>query len=199
MNILQKSTKRLSHKLHALARIAKYMDSQKLRIIMKAFIESQFNYCPLIWTPLKSAHSLNRLHERALRIVYKNSHLTFEELLLQDKSFSIHHRNLQRLATEMFKIKNNIAPTLMQELFPTNENKYNLRNERPWQTFNVRTVGFGTETLLFRGKKTWQLLPEQIRNSNSLPEFKNKIKSWIPVGCTCRLCKTYVSNLGFIE
>ena len=198
---ITKIYKKASQKLHALARIAKYMDSQKLRIIMKAFIESQFNYCPLIWMFHSRVlnNKLNRLHERALRIVYKNSHLTFEELLLQDKSFSIHHRNLQRLATEMFKIKNNIAPTLMQELFPTNENKYNLRNERPWQTFNVRTVGFGTETLLFRGKKTWQLLPEQIRNSNSLPEFKNKIKSWIPVGCTCRLCKTYVSNLGFIE
>ena len=190
---ITKIYKQASQKLHALARIAKYMDSQKLRIIMKAFIESQFNYCPLIWMFHSRVlnNKINRLHERALRIVYKNSHLTFEELLLQDKSFSIHHRNLQRLATEMFKIKNNIAPTLMQELFPTNENKYNLRNERPWQTFNVRTVGFGTETLLFRGRKTWQLLPEQIRNSNSLPEFKNKIKSWIPVGCTCRLCKTY--------
>ena len=62
--------------------------------------------------------------------MYKNSHHTFEELLLQDKSFSVVHRNLQKLATEMFKIKNNIAPTLMQELFLTNENKYNLRNER---------------------------------------------------------------------
>ena len=150
---ITKIYKKASQKLHALARIAKYMDSQKLRIIMKAFIESQFNYCPLIWMFHSRVlnNKINRLHERALRIVYKNSHLTFEELLLQDKSFSIHHRNLQRLATEMFKIKNNIAPTLMQELFPTNENKYNLRNERPWQTFNVRTVGFGTETLLFRG------------------------------------------------
>ena len=53
----------------------------------------------------------------------------------------------------------------MQELFPTNENKYNLRNERS----GVRPVGLGTETVLFRGQKTWQILPEQIRNSNSLP------------------------------
>ena len=117
--------KKASQILHALARIAKYMDSQRLRIIMKAFIKSQFNYCPLTWMFHSKVlnNKINRLHERALRIVYKNSHLTSEELLLQDKSFSIHHRNLKRLATQMFKINNNIAPTLMQELFPTNENK----------------------------------------------------------------------------
>ena len=104
---ITKIYKKASQTLHSLARIAKYMDSQKLRIITKAFIVSQFNYCPLIWMFHSRVlnNKINRLHERAPRIVYKNSHLTFEELLLQDKSFSIHHRNLQRLATEMFKIK----------------------------------------------------------------------------------------------
>ena len=75
---------------------------------------------------------------------------------------------------------------------------YDLRNEKCWETSNVRTVGFGTETLLFRGQKTWLLLPDSIKNSNSLPEFKYKIKNWDPIGCTCRLCKEYVFNLGFI-
>ena len=143
-------------------------------------------------------NKINKLQERALRIVYKNPNLNFQELLDLDNSFCIHHRNLQKLATEMFKIKNKIAPTLVQELFPIHNNMYNLRNQRDWQTFNVRTVGFGTETLLFRGQKTWQLLPDSIKSSNSLPEFKTKIKKWYPQGCTCRLCKTYIHNLGFI-
>ena len=40
---------KVSQKLHALARISSYMKSEKLRLILKAFIESQFQYCPLIW------------------------------------------------------------------------------------------------------------------------------------------------------
>ena len=36
-------------KLNALARLAPYMNVKKRRIIMKAFIESQFGYCPLVW------------------------------------------------------------------------------------------------------------------------------------------------------
>ena len=37
-----------NQKLHALARIAKYLDPNKLKIITRTFIESQFNYCPLV-------------------------------------------------------------------------------------------------------------------------------------------------------
>ena len=195
-----KICKKANQKLHALKRIAKYLDSRKLRIIMKTFIESQFNYCPLTWMfhSRQLNNKINKLHERALRVVYKNPNLSFQELLDLDKSFCIHHRNLQKLATEMYKVKNNICPTLIQELYPVNENGYNLRNNRYWQNFNVRTVGFGTETLLFRGQKTWELLPETIRNSKTLIEFKNRVKNWSPVGCTCRLCKTFIHNLGFI-
>ena len=189
-----------NQKIHALARIANYLEFGKLRIIMKTFIESQFNYCPLTWMFHSRTlnNRINKLHERALRIVYKNSNLDFQELLILDKSFCMHHRNLQKLATEMFKIKHNIAPILLRELFPKYENTHNLRSNRYWQTSNVRTVGFGTETLIFRGQKTWQLLPDSIRNSQSLSEFKNKVKNWRPEGCTCRLCKTFIYNLGYI-
>ena len=131
-------------------------------------------------------------------MVYKNSNLSFQELLNLDKSFCVHYKNLQKLATEMYKITNKLSPRLVQELFPIYENPYNLRNERCWQTSNVRTVGFGTETLLFRGQKTWQLLPESIKHSNTLLEFKTKVKNWTPEGCTCRLCKTFIQNVGFI-
>ena len=85
--------------------------------------------------------------------MYKNSNLSFQELLTRDKSVSIHHRNLQKLATEMYKIINNIAPFLMQELFPNYANPYNQRNNRCWQTANVRTVSYGTETLSFQGQR----------------------------------------------
>ena len=60
---------------------------------------------------------INKLHERALRLVYKNDDCTFEELLEKDNSLNIHHRNLQLLATEMYKMKNNLSPDIMKQIF----------------------------------------------------------------------------------
>ena len=57
-----------NQKLHAMARVSKYINQEKLKIIMKTFIQSQFNYCPLTWM-LHSRilnNKINKLHKRAL-------------------------------------------------------------------------------------------------------------------------------------
>ncbi len=63
-----------ANKLSALSRIAKYMGTEKLRYLMKAFVTSQFQYCPLVWMfhSRKVNHKINRIQVRALRIVHKN-------------------------------------------------------------------------------------------------------------------------------
>ena len=90
LNIVQK----VNQKLHALARISKYMPRKKLRIIMKAFVYSQFAYYPLIWMfhSRQINHKINKLHERALRIVYNDHFSSFEELLSKDKSVIVQQR-----------------------------------------------------------------------------------------------------------
>ena len=113
---------------------------------MNAVIESQFGYCPLIWlfhSRMLNNHlnnRINKLHQRALQIVCKNSSLTFEELLQKDKSLKIHCRNLQTLAMEMYKIKNNYSPVIMKSIFPDSTNPYNLGSNNPFQPVNVHTV-----------------------------------------------------------
>ena len=88
------------------------MDLAKRRSLMKAFITSQFNYCPLIWMLLymQLNNRINKIHERALRLVYKdNNKLTFNDLLELDNSVTIYQQNLQILVTEIFKVKSSLA------------------------------------------------------------------------------------------
>ena len=108
--------KKLSQKLNALARIAPYMYLEERKTVFKAFVACQLWYCPFVW--LFHSRSLNNkinyLYERALKITYGDISSSFQDLLKQDNSVSIHHRNIQAQATEMFKVKNNIAPEIMK-------------------------------------------------------------------------------------
>ena len=69
-------------KLHALSRVSSFMAQPQRRMIMKAFINSHFGYCPLVWLfhSRKLNHRINNIHERALRIVYNDYSSCFESL-----------------------------------------------------------------------------------------------------------------------
>ena len=73
-------SKKANQKLHALARLSNYIDPIKSEILMNSFIRSQFNYCPLVWMfHDRATHSkLNHIHEKALRLVYKDSESELE-------------------------------------------------------------------------------------------------------------------------
>ena len=102
---VSKICSKASRKLSVLARMSKLLSFEKRRIIFKSFVESQFTYCPLIWMfhGRLTNNKINRLHERTFRIVYNNYESAFEQLLINDKSFCIHHQNIHKLMIEIYK------------------------------------------------------------------------------------------------
>ena len=190
---------RISSKLHAMARLSNFMNENQLKTVMRTFITSQFGYCPLIWMHHSRTlnNRINRLHERALRIVYKEPNLPFKDLLIKDNSVSIHHRNLQVLVTEMYKIKNNLSPTLMYDVFKVSSNPYNTRRgEDSFKTRNVKSVKYGTETLSYLGPLIWQEVPEYIRQEAKFMTFHKLIKQWRPKNVHVASAKLTLQILG---
>ena len=177
-------------KYHALARVCNYVNPNKRRVLMKGFITSQFSYCPLVWMFHSSTmnNRINALHEKALRLVYADKpNLSFDDLLKEDKSVKIHQKNLQILATEIYKVKNHFV-----------EKPYNLRNNSIMQRQANGTVYFGTESISSLAAKLWELISSKIKSAKSLNIFKEKIKSWTTDKYPCTLCKACVGNIGFI-
>ena len=84
-------------------------------------------------------HKINKLHEKALRIVYNEHFSSFEELLSKDKSVTVHQRNLQILSTEMCKILNGLSSDIMQDIFETKSNYYNTRNAPTFSSRNIKS------------------------------------------------------------
>ena len=95
---------------------------------MKAFIISQFSYCPLVqmFHSKRLGKKTIVLHERALKITYWDKTSSFNELLENKNSISIHHKNLQGLAMEMYKISNNMSTTILNNIFAPRATPYNL-------------------------------------------------------------------------
>ena len=153
---VQDLCKKANQKLHALARLSNYIDPIKLQLIIDAFIKSQFNYCPLVWMfhDRRANTKLNKVCERALRIACKDSGSN-----PVNKSLTIHQRNLQLLAIEIFKTKNNINPTFMKDVFAEKYNYYSLHNSNHLQLPKARTTIYGTENIQFRGYSLWSSLP----------------------------------------
>ena len=137
--------KKASQNPNAFARIACSLKFDQRKLLLNAFITSQFSYVPVVWTfhHRKLNNHINRIHERALRIVYQDHNSTFEELLAKDVSFEIHDRNLQRLLIEIFKVKMKLAPEIVNEVFDIIESPYPLRNELRFKSRNIRTVRYG--------------------------------------------------------
>ena len=82
------------------------MNTEKKVLNYECFFSSQFNYCPLTWMFQNGSlnHKINRLHKRCLRIIYNETHSSYDELFDPGNSVSTHHRNCEILATEMFRV-----------------------------------------------------------------------------------------------
>ena len=197
---VSKLCKKASQKLHALSRISHFMNLKKRRMIMNAFIQSQFGYSPLVWMFYSRDlnNRINSIHLRALQIVYSDYHSSFIELLKLDNSFTVHERNIQTLAIEIYKVVHNLSPEIMKEVFVLKKEKLYC-SRQIFETRNVRTEHYGVDTLSFLGPKIWALVPNGMKEAKNLQEFKRRIRLWKPTKCPCRLCKTYVAGVGFVD
>ena len=193
--------KKACRKLTALQRLTKILTLQQRKTLMKSLIDSQFNYCPLIWMQHTRSlnNKINKLQERSLRIVYEDYTSSFDNLLKKDKNKTIHQKNIEKLAIQMYKIKNNNAPKIVSDLFPVHNNYYSLRRNPDFLLSRPKTVSKGTEAIRYLGPKIWHNLPEDIKLTESLSEFKSKIKAKSNHKWPCRLCKPFISNLGFLN
>ena len=171
------------------------MSINQKKIIMNAFISAQFSYCPLCHSRSLNT-KINKIHERALRIVYDNSS-SFDILLEKSKSEKIHHVNFNN-SLQISKVFNNLSPFLMSDLFSFRNTDYNLRGGSKRTSNTVKTV-YGTESISNLAPKIWEQVPDEIKDSKSLNTFKLKIKSLVPNSCPCRICKIYVPNVDSIS
>jgi hypothetical protein len=139
-------------------------------------------------------NKINSIHKRALRQVYSDFTSSFEELLEKDNSVTVHQRNIQLVAIEMFKATKELGPTIVQNLFKFNEN---IRSDSIFSRPNVEHKTTGEDTIRYFGPIVWdRMLPGEYKSIETLENFKRAIKKWSPKNCPCSLCGEYIHGVG---
>ena len=122
----------------------------------------------------------------------------FDTQLQNDNDTCNNYRNIQTLMVEIYKIKNKLNPAIMGFMFERRNNTYNFINFPEFATKRKRTVKMDLETLNYRSPQLLSILPENLRQVNSLGQFKESVRKKDYIDCPCRLCKLYLSNIGFL-
>ena len=129
------------------------MNLQKRKVLMNAFFNAQFNYCPLIWMlhSHQNNNKIKHLHEWCLCLIHKLS--SYEEFQEKDGSVWIHHKNIQSLAIEMFQVKHGQSPETVSDIFAqtTTTKHYNFRQNRDFRIYSVKSVYHGSESISYLG------------------------------------------------
>ena len=119
-------------------------------------------------------NALNSIDERALRLIYNDYELPLDRILEDEKQKSIHQKNIELLAIEIYKSQVGLTPLIMSDLFVTRENNYSLRTFQELESSRRQTVTIGTETIFYRGPQIWNLILERLRALEKLTNFEKK-------------------------
>ena len=99
-------------------------------LLLNSAVKFQFSCYSLIWmfTSRYLNNALSSIHEKALRLIYNVYKLPFDRLLEDKKHKSMHQKNIEPIAIEIYNFQAGLKPLIMNDLFATRENNYNLRN-----------------------------------------------------------------------
>ena len=135
----------VQYKLHALRRIRKYLTLDKAKLLRNAFIDSQFNYAPLLGMFCHKATYLKmqKIHHKSLKVIYQ-SDAYYHDLLQLSNSVSLHQRHLQFLLTEIYESTGSLNPQFMWSYFRYRKVPYNLRRGPVLLIPPARSTIYGT-------------------------------------------------------
>ena len=143
--------RKAQYKLHALRRIRKFLTIQKAKMLGIAFIDSQFNYAPLLWMFCRKTlySKIEKIHHRTLKVMYQSND-TYENLLLQSNTVSVHQRHLRFLMIEIYKSISQLNPQFMWSFFTHKDILYNLRKGPILGLPKAHSFYYGTNAIHFR-------------------------------------------------
>ena len=190
-NHIASMCKKAARQLAVLKRIGHLLTIKGTLAIFNSFIESNFNYCPLIWHFCSQTNTkkIEKIQERALRFIYNNYPSTHNDLLKTAGTQYLHIKRLKHMACEVFKIVNNMSPSFITNLIEIKTSKYSMRRTKPAVVPKSKTSKYGLKSFAHEGVRVWNSLPNELRRCDNFREFRRLLRCWNSPVCGCSACR----------
>ena len=151
---------KLQYELHAIRLIGKFVTVEKAQKLGNAFIDSQFNYPPLIWMFYRKTFysKIAKIHHKTLKLIYCIDD-SYNNLLMRSEYVSIRQKHLQFLVTEIFKSISPIDPRFMWSFFKQKKSSYNFRKGPILNVPRTQSTYQGTNAVHFGSSFVWNNFP----------------------------------------
>ena len=158
--------------------------------IYNSFVMSNSNYCPIVWhfCSVANTNKMEKIQERALRFINNDSTSPLKTLLVMSNTSPLHVRRIKTIASEVYKIVNNLSPSYIQDLVQVKVSNYDFRNKHTAVVPRVRTTRYGTRSFRFEAARIWNSVTDEIRFAESVPQFRRLLRAWDGLGCGCPVC-----------
>ena len=152
--------------------------------IYKGLIEPHFDYCSVVWDGLSQqlCEKLQKLQNRAARVITKSSYNTNSSYLLNSLSWdNLSVRRTKQKANLMYKCVNKLAPNYLCNMFTMRTLPFDLRDASQKLYLPKPRTDYLKRSFSYSGASLWNDLPEDIRTTKSLRNFKRRIDKWLSV------------------
>ncbi|KAL9966690.1 hypothetical protein ACROYT_G024802 [Oculina patagonica] len=165
---VSKIIKKAGKQLDVICRLRNVLSSSSKLCLYNSFVMSYFTYCSSIWhNCLKSdSDKLEKLHERALRYIYKGRSSSSASLCSRI-GYTLSERRIQDTLIIIFKCLNNLAPVYLKDLFCVRDNIKNLRGINKIVLPKVNTTKYGLKSVRYWAANAWNQLPDRVHVSAS--------------------------------
>ena len=196
---ISKLCNKASGQLNQLFRLKRYLSPACRVLSINSYIQSNFNYCPLVWHFMSADDSkkVENVHKRALRFLNADDNVNYQDLLYNLGKTTMLVSRLKSLCIEIYKTLNGLNPAYMKNIFT----KSQLRRSKRF-TYNLdvprrNRKQFGTKSLSVLGPIVWNLLPNEMKSAQSIDIFKMYMKSWGGRDCSIlNKIKSYLTTLN---
>ena len=175
-NTVKKGWQRLS----VIRNLKFIMDRKSLEKIYFSFVRPILEYGDFVWDNCtnEDKNKIESIQIEAMRIVTgATKFVNIEKLYAETGWVKLEDRRYEHKMCKMYGIVNNHCPSYLSNLLsPRNEQPYNLREQSSIRCPRCRTNLYNN-SFVPSAIRAWNSLPNEVKNSPTLGQFKRKIRA----------------------